>query len=892
MHAASGPLDLSVVTICRDNATVIGRMLDAVAPIAAEIVAVDSGSTDGTVELLRGRGAIVVHQPWLGHVRQKQRAIALARRAWVLHLDSDESPRPDLVASIRRVLEADPAGVAGARVRRVVWYRDKPLRHAWQPEWRTRLTRTEHAVRGLARWTGRDPHDRLEIDPAAGRLIDLDGVLRHDSFETFEQHLHAQIAHARTNADGAAADAAPPSLIRLALSPAGAFLKQLVLKRAYADGHAGWLAAGTAAAGSLAKHMLHLERALLEADNTPRPDYDPFEESSTPPKSPPRDAPPHQAGAALHQQPQRAHDPALQHEANVTTEQPQPDNEAQIEASTDTATHAPTRTEDSQTEDSQTEDSDHRPAGHADPAGDDAAGQHAEGDQATSKKKRRRKRRRKKKTADGAPETAAGPAADDADDADDDRSGREKLKAVLPVSEEARKHVFNTETTFRDLGLNDELLSALDDHGWVHPTKIQAQLIPVALQGRDVLGQAKTGSGKTAAFGLPILQLARKGTPFQTLILAPTRELAIQIRDDLEELARHTGIRVVPVYGGQKIQTQARKLEKQPEIIVGTPGRIMDMNNRGLLPLNRIRFAVLDEVDRMFDIGFRDDIKRILGLCPDEKQTIFVSATISEEIERLVRKHMRDPERLEAAGGSLTVEMVRQHHISVQPWDKRRMLHHLLTHEEPDLTIVFCRMKRTVDMLAGYLERKGVRAIALHGDLTQGQRNSAMREFRHGELNVLIASDLAARGLDVEGISHVVNYDLPEDPDLYVHRIGRTARAGREGVAWSLVTPEQGPLLTQIENLINAEIPLKSYPEFDARTDPPENWKPEPKPGFQPYIVEGAGDQPKSRFEVPEPPPTEELTPEELERKFPGGAVPKKPPRKVLRGRVRTGRGK
>ena len=699
-------------------------------------------------------------------------------------------------------------------------------------------------------------------------MIDLDGVLRHDSFETFEQHLHAQIAHARTNADAAATDAGaddnPPSLARLALSPAWAFTKQLIFKRAHADGRAGWLAAGTAAAGTLAKHMLRIERALIDADDPGGRDYDLTQTTSARHAPDPRQPAAAHAAAGDHTNPQNEPQNALKHEATVTTDQPDP------QADTDTQQPDAATPEPSQS-----------------PAGDTSSGE------APPKKKRRRRRRGKKSDETQAEaQPSHTPPADDTDDADDDRTGREKLKAVLPVSEEARKHVFNTETTFRDLGLNDELLRALDDHGWQHPTKIQAQLIPVALQGGDVLGQAKTGSGKTAAFGLPILQQVEKGRPFQTLILAPTRELAVQIRDDLEELARHTGIRVVPVYGGQKIQTQAQKLQKGPEIVVGTPGRIMDMNNRGLLPLDKIRYAILDEVDRMFDIGFRDDIKRILGLCPNEKQTVFVSATIGEEIDRLARKHMRNPERIVAGGGSLTVEMVRQHHISVQPWDKRRMLHHVLTHEEPDLTIIFCRMKRTVDMLAGYLERKGVRTIALHGDLTQGQRNSAMREFRHGELNVLIASDLAARGLDVEGISHVVNYDLPEDPDLYVHRIGRTARAGREGIAWSLVTPEQGSLLTQIENLINAEIPPKTYPDFDARTEPPENWKPEPKPGFQPVVVEGVDEQPRSRFEVPEPPAADKLSPEELERKYPGGAVPQKPPKKVLRGRARTGRGK
>lgn len=287
----------------------------------------------------------------------------------------------------------------------------------------------------------------------------------------------------------------------------------------------------------------------------------------------------------------------------------------------------------------------------------------------------------------------------------------------------------------------------------------------------------------------------------------------------------------------------------------------------------------------MFDIGFREDIKKILNLCPKNKQTVFVSATLSDEIEKLARKHMTEPERLTVTSGSLTVEMVKQHHVSVQPWDKKRMLAHVLTHEEPDLTIVFCRMKRTVDDVVRYLSRKKIEAHALHGDMSQGQRNATMRNFRHGELNVLVASDLAARGLDVDGITHVVNYDLPEDPDLYVHRIGRTARAGREGHAWSLVTPEQGSLLTQIELLINAEIPMKDYSEFEPG-EKPDNWKPEAKPGQ--YVVEGVPDkESKNRF-ASEDAPAEGLSDKEKAEKFPGGVVPKKAPPKRIRGRVRT----
>ena len=508
------------------------------------------------------------------------------------------------------------------------------------------------------------------------------------------------------------------------------------------------------------------------------------------------------------------------------------------------------------------------------------------GEGGPKKKKKRRRRRRRKSDAE---QTDAPAPEADLDDEAERNHKRRSIKVVKEIDEEAKQQVFDCAKGFADLELKPAILETLAEAGWENPTKIQAELIPVALTGKDVLGQAKTGTGKTAAFGIPLLNMCEQGQGFQALILAPTRELALQIRDDLESIGHRTGLSVCPVYGGQKIHTQARKLEKQPEIIVGTPGRVMDMQARGLLPLDKIRFAVLDEVDRMFDIGFRDDIRRILGLCPRKRQTIFVSATLSPEIEQLARKQMTDPERLIVSSGSLTVEMVKQHHIPVQPWDKKRMLAHVLTHEEPDLTIVFCRMKRTVDDLCRYLGRKKIEAHALHGDMSQGQRNRTMSNFRHGELNVLVASDLAARGLDVEGITHVVNYDLPEDPDIYVHRIGRTARAGRDGVAWSLVTPEQGTLLTQIEGLINAEIPKREYPDFEPRPQP-DDWKPEGKPGQ--YIVRGVPETvAKNRFEDEPPAPAEaKLSDEELARKFPGGIVPSKAPRKRIRGRVRTSR--
>ena len=446
--------------------------------------------------------------------------------------------------------------------------------------------------------------------------------------------------------------------------------------------------------------------------------------------------------------------------------------------------------------------------------------------------------------------------------------------------------VFDVEKTFADLGLSEELVRGCEAAGFKHPTRIQAQLVTLALSRRDVLGQAKTGTGKTAAFALPLLQMVERGPSSQTIILAPTRELAIQIQQDFAQLGRYTDVRCVAIYGGQSISTQARKLEESPEIIVGTPGRVMDMMERGLLSLANVRFAVLDEVDRMFDIGFRDDIRQILRKCPTERQTIFVSATISGEIEELARKHMRDPEKLIVSAGSLTVDMVQQKYLTVQPWDKRRLLAHLLTHEEPALTLVFCRMKRTVDSVVEYLNRKNLEAHAIHGDMNQSQRNRVMDRLRHGRLEVLVASDLASRGIDVEGITHVVNYDLPEDPDIYVHRIGRTARAGRNGVAWSLVTPAQGGLLTEIELLINAEIPKLDYPDFEAR-DKPADWKDEAPNPHHVVQIDGAPQQQKGRFESSDAPEMGKLSEEELKAKYPGGVVPSKLPPRQMRGRVR-----
>ncbi len=461
---------------------------------------------------------------------------------------------------------------------------------------------------------------------------------------------------------------------------------------------------------------------------------------------------------------------------------------------------------------------------------------------------------------------------------------------IAPFNQKAIDEIFDKNTRFADLGLHPEVLRGVTEAGYEMPTSIQARIIPLLLQGKDVLGQAKTGTGKTAAFGLPMMSRINKGDPLSAIVLVPTRELAIQVAADLAKLGRFTGLTVLPVYGGQNIATQAERLRRGPEIIVATPGRLMDMHQRGYLHYNNIKVAILDEVDRMLDIGFRDDIRRILGACPTSRQTVFVSATLPPEVESLARSFARDAEKIVATSGSLTASMVKQYHLPVEPWDKKQLLLHLLTHESPALTIVFCRTKKTVDNLAEYMFRKGIDAHAIHGDMYQAKRNKVIEQLKNGSLSVLIASDLASRGLDVEGISHVINYDLPDDPDLYIHRIGRTARAGRDGVAWSLVTPEQGGLLTEIEMLINAEIPKLDYPDF--------------KPGPLPADVQAdrardvsrRADGPKAinRYAitpvVPVAATATKAAPPVDPSKFPGGIIPSMLPARRLGGKVRSAR--
>jgi ATP-dependent RNA helicase DeaD len=393
---------------------------------------------------------------------------------------------------------------------------------------------------------------------------------------------------------------------------------------------------------------------------------------------------------------------------------------------------------------------------------------------------------------------------------------------------------------FAALGVRPSVLRALAELKFNIPTDIQSLLIPKALEGLDILGQARTGTGKTAAFAIPILQKAVRGLATQAIVLVPTRELAVQVDAEIQRLGQHTPIRSVPVYGGQKIAAQMKFLRNNPEILVGTPGRVIDLLDRRIIGFENIRFVVLDEVDRMLDIGFRDDIRNILsrikgiragggdaaanaGAASALHQTMFVSATISPEIDRLARQYMREPvEKLIAPGADEkpTVAEVEQFYFSVQPWDKYHLLKMLMERENPDLAIVFCRTKRGAEKLAKKLHADGFECREIHGNLAQNKRERVMKNFRTGKFDVLIATDLASRGIDVADISHIINYDIPEDPEVYVHRVGRTARMGAAGKAFTFVAKDQGDELTRVEALINMVIPQANVEGFVARPTP------------------------------------------------------------------------
>ncbi len=376
---------------------------------------------------------------------------------------------------------------------------------------------------------------------------------------------------------------------------------------------------------------------------------------------------------------------------------------------------------------------------------------------------------------------------------------------------------------FADMGLSKAMLASLEQAEYLDPTPIQAGLIPKAIQGIDLMGQAQTGTGKTAAFCIPILErLVPRETivGVQALVLLPTRELAVQVRDECVKLAVGRDIRIVAVYGGKPIRQQVDHLRRGVDIVVGTPGRVIDLIGRGSLVLTNVRFVVLDEADRMLDIGFRPDIEKILRRCPTSRQTLLLSATIPPPVKRLAERYMREPEMVDFSTKDLAVETIAQSYFTVDPERKFDLLVKLIEREQPRQAIVFCRTKRGTDKVSRRLAEAVGDVDTIHGDLQQSARDRVMRKFRDGKTKLLVATDVVGRGIDVSTISHIINYDIPQFCDDYVHRVGRTGRMGREGIAFTFVSPEEGNELTRIEMRINRLLKRDEIPGFVALAKP------------------------------------------------------------------------
>ncbi len=379
--------------------------------------------------------------------------------------------------------------------------------------------------------------------------------------------------------------------------------------------------------------------------------------------------------------------------------------------------------------------------------------------------------------------------------------------------------------TFDTLGLSEKVQSAVSRAGYETPTPIQAQAIPVALKGRDVLGIAQTGTGKTASFVLPMLTRLERGRARarmpRSLILEPTRELAAQVVSEFETLGIEHKLTVALLIGGVSFDEQDRKLDRGADVLIATPGRLLDHFGRGKLLLTGVEIFVIDEADRMLDMGFIPDIERISSLIPPRRQTLFFSATMPPEITRLASNFLRDPERIEVAPPSTTVELIKQVLCSVprDQKEKRAALRKIMSEQPVQNAIVFCNRKRDVAILQLSLKKHGFNAEAIHGDLSQHQRTATLDAFRNGEITYLIASDVAARGLDIPEVSHIFNYDVPMQPEDYVHRIGRTGRAGKKGVAATLVTSEDTRAIAAIKRLVRKDIEWLGEPPSSQNSE-------------------------------------------------------------------------
>jgi ATP-dependent RNA helicase DeaD len=402
-------------------------------------------------------------------------------------------------------------------------------------------------------------------------------------------------------------------------------------------------------------------------------------------------------------------------------------------------------------------------------------------------------------------------------------------------------------TTFADLRLSDDILAAVRAVGYDSPSPIQEQAIPPLLEGHDVIGQAQTGSGKTAAFGLPMLQYVDpEEHDVQGLVLTPTRELCIQVTQALRAYGKAKGIDVVAVFGGAPIRSQQAQLRAGGQVVVGTVGRVKDLISRHSLMLHACRFVVLDEADEMLDLGFLEDVERILSLTPSSRQTALFSATIPPEIRRLADQYLYDPVTIKVKTDTLTVDTVEQFALEVSGRDKNETLVKVLEAERPDQALVFVRTKIRCDQLFRLLRDRGMNVKALHGDMTQGARDGVMISFKDGRLPLLIATDVASRGLDISGISHVINFDVPTSPDVYVHRIGRTGRVGRSGRAITFYEPRQQREIQAIEN--HAGVKLSPWVK-DAKVAPMPVTAP-PKRHSKPHVSATNGDAPSAKLIV------------------------------------------
>ncbi|MTI31410.1 DEAD/DEAH box helicase [Xanthovirga aplysinae] len=371
---------------------------------------------------------------------------------------------------------------------------------------------------------------------------------------------------------------------------------------------------------------------------------------------------------------------------------------------------------------------------------------------------------------------------------------------------------------FEELFLSDEIMQAVEEMGFEEASPIQTAAIPLLKEGHDVVGQAQTGTGKTAAFSIPAIEGIDTGlNETQVLVLCPTRELALQVCNEIKKLSKYRrGIKSLAIYGGDPIEKQIRSLKRGVHIVAGTPGRVIDHLNRKTLDLSATQMIVLDEADEMLDMGFREDIEKIMNQMPEERQTVFFSATMPPPIMKLTEKYQYEPKVIKVVKKELTVDRIEQNYFEVRPNDKTEAMCRLIDVHGLQLMLVFCNTKRMVDQVTEELQSRSFAAEALHGDMSQSQRNRVMSKFRNGSLNILVATDVAARGIDVNGVDGVFNYDLPQDAEFYVHRIGRTGRAGRSGKAFSLVSGRDKSKLWEIERITKSRIQKALVPSGTA----------------------------------------------------------------------------